>query len=210
MSYQKLESTTSRRWTPHRPELVGMMAAEIGALAANLLLQRADLMLAAGVLTKAMNEGHLVWWFGNGGSAAQADHFAAELAGRFQMERKPLGSVALGGSVATTTAIANDYGYEQVFSRPIEGCGRVGDVAVGLSTSGRSASVLAALVAANKVGMTTVLMTGPVEFGGADYPADVVLACPGVGKARAIQEQHLQMGHLLCEAVEQLLFGKRD
>lgn len=209
MSSKQPVPTTSGLWTPHRPELVGVPYPEIGYLAREMCNNRQDLMMAAGMLAKAANEGHMIWWFGNGGSAAQADHFAAELVGRYRLERNAVGSMALCVSPAAMTAIANDYGYTQVFARQIAGCGRVGDVAVGLSTSGKSENVVYGLQAAAAAGLGTVLLTGVVDVGSNQYPAEVVVACPGCGSAAAIQEQHLAVGHLLCGVVEQLLFGKR-
>lgn len=202
--------TMNGHWKPLRPEWVGMPYGEIGYFARDMVGGRPELMQAAGMLVKAANEGHTSWWFGNGGSAAQADHLAAELVGRYRLDRAPLAAVSLCGSAAAMTAIANDYGYEHVYGRQLAGCGRAGDVAIGLSTSGKSENVLMGLRIAGVNGMGTILLTGAVDMATLPrYPAEVVIPCPGLGTSWAIQEQHLAIGHLLCGVVEQLLFGKR-
>ena len=137
--------------------------------------------------------------FGNGGSAADAQHLAAELVGRFEMERRPLAAIALTPDSSIVTAIANDYGFEQVFSRQVEALGRQGDVAFGISTSGRSRNVEAALQAAKTQGMITVALTGR-DGGKMGADADVHLNVSEASTAR-IQEVHRTILHAICSLV---------
>src|SRR4051812_1879623 len=143
--------------------------------------------------------------FGNGGSAADAQHIAAEFVGRFQLERDPLPALALSVNTSALTAIANDYGYEDVFARQLRGLGAPGDVALGISTSGRSANVNGALSAARAMGMATIGLTGG---GGGDMPSlcDHCIVVPADDTPR-IQEGHILVAHVLCELVESALFA---
>jgi D-sedoheptulose 7-phosphate isomerase len=145
-----------------------------------------------------------VFFFGNGGSSADAGHLAAELLGHYRIERAPLRSVALADNTAAMTAIANDYGYEDAFARQLAGLGRPGDVAIGLSTSGRSANVVRAFEVARLAGITTVAFTG-AGGGLLAGVADHLIAIPSIDTAR-IQECHVLLGHTVCEAVEAALF----
>jgi D-sedoheptulose 7-phosphate isomerase len=142
---------------------------------------------------------------GNGGSAADAQHLAAEFVGRYLAERRPLPALALHANPSTLTAIGNDYGYEQSFARPLEAFARAGDVLVGLTTSGNSKNVLEAFRRARELGVTSIGLTG--EGGGqlAEL-ADILLDVPSRETPR-IQECHILIGHCLCQAVEQALFG---
>ncbi|MGE5345811.1 MAG: SIS domain-containing protein [Acidithiobacillales bacterium] len=158
---------------------------------------------AAALVTDAALAGRTTLVFGNGGSATQAQHFAAELVVRFKDDRRALPGLALSADVSVLTASANDYGYETVFARQVEALGRPGDVAVGLSTSGRSPNVLAALSAARKRGLATILMTG--ETGRAEAERwDVGLVVPSAETAH-VQEIHLAALHLICRHVEDAL-----
>ena len=143
--------------------------------------------------------------FGNGGSAADAQHLAAELVGRFAFDRPALPAVALTTDTSALTAIANDFGFERVFARQIEALGRIGDVALAISTSGTSANVLAGIDAAHRRGVRSLAITGR-----ADSPlarrVDVAIVA-GDGPAARVQEAHLVVEHALCEAVETLFFG---
>ena len=145
-----------------------------------------------------------VYWCGNGGSAADAQHLAAELTGRFYYDRPPLRSEALHVNTSFLTAVANDYGFEHVYSRLVRAQVRRGDVVIGLSTSGNSDNVVRALAAARDLGATTVGMTGD---GGGDLAehCDVLVAVPSTDTPR-IQEVHLALGHCVCELVEAALF----
>jgi D-sedoheptulose 7-phosphate isomerase len=154
-------------------------------------------------IAEAIRDGGKVLLCGNGGSAAEADHLAAELIGRFCLERNPYPAVSLASNVAALTAIANDYDYADVYARAVTGLGSSGDVVMGFSTSGRSANVIAALNAGRDGGMVTVALTGP-----AGSPmhavADHVLCVPGE-RTSGIQEGHLLLGHVIFERVEQEL-----
>ena len=159
---------------------------------------------AAEILVNAYRTDRKVIFFGNGGSAADAQHLAAEMEGRFGFDRRPLPALALHANVSTLTAIANDYSYEQVFSRLLTAHARPGDVAVAITTSGASKNVLAAARLKQELGIKLVALTG--ENGAALAPfADVVIAVPSRDTAR-IQEAHILIGHILCEFVERSLF----
>jgi D-sedoheptulose 7-phosphate isomerase len=158
---------------------------------------------AADAVTASLRAGGKLVLFGNGGSAADAMHLAAEFLGRFLLERRPLPALALADNHSAVTAIGNDFGYDEVFSRQIQGLGRPGDVAWGLSTSGGSANVAAGLAAARGIGLTTVAMTGG-EPGIVGEAADIIISVPSRATPR-IQEAHLLLGHIVCEAVEQAI-----
>lgn len=143
--------------------------------------------------------------FGNGGSAADAQHLAGELIGRYRLDRRPLPAIALSTDPSVTTCIANDYGYEDVFARQVDALAVPGDVVVAFSTSGRSANVVAGLQAARAAGATTVLFTGS-DGGPAASHADVVLAVPSTTTAR-IQEMHVLLLHLLSEGIDSWATG---
>jgi D-sedoheptulose 7-phosphate isomerase len=151
-------------------------------------------------MTRAIVAGKKVLWCGNGGSAADSQHLAAELMGRFQRERCAFPSIALTTDTSILTAIGNDYGYERVFQRQVEALCTRGDVLVGISTSGSSKNVYAALQTARQIGAFTVAFTGQ---GGGEIAAiaDVALCIPSKVTAR-IQEGHILCGHMLCDWVE--------
>ena len=151
-------------------------------------------------ITDCLLRGNKVLWCGNGGSAAEAQHFAAELVGRFRRDRSALASIALTTDTSVLTAVANDSGYDEVFARQVEALCAAGDVVVGISTSGGSQNVYAALERARERGAFTIAMTG--EHGGRLAAlADVSLRVPAQDTAR-IQEAHTLLGHVLCEWVE--------
>lgn len=158
---------------------------------------------AAGAIVSALRDGHPVLVCGNGGSAADAQHIAAELVGRFLLERRGLPVICLADNAPVITAWANDYAYETVFARQVEAFGRKGSVLVGLSTSGNSGNVVAAFEAARSLGMTTIALTG--QGGGRLAPlAHHLLAVPS-GHTPLIQQVHICLYHYLCEAVEREL-----
>lgn len=161
---------------------------------------------AADRCADALRADGAVLWCGNGGSAADAQHLAAELTGRFYYDRDPLRSEALHVNTSYLTAVGNDYGYEQVYSRLVRAQVRRGDVVIGLSTSGNSANVVGALAAARELGAITVGFTG--EGGGemADH-CDLLADVPSTDTPR-IQEVHMVLGHSLCEIVEATLFPR--
>jgi D-sedoheptulose 7-phosphate isomerase len=157
-----------------------------------------------GVLIEALREGAKLLCFGNGGSAADAQHFASELAGRFLRERAALPALALTANSSDLTAIGNDYGFERIFERLIEAHGRPGDLAVAFSTSGNSANVINAVVEARKRGLRTLALTGRSGGKLADL-ADFAIRVPSDETPR-IQELHITICHILCELVDAGLF----
>jgi D-sedoheptulose 7-phosphate isomerase len=161
---------------------------------------------AAEAITAALRDGRKLLVFGNGGSAADAVHIAAELVGRYLIERRPLPAVALVANPSTVTAIGNDYGFEQVFARQVRALGVEGDVALGLTTSGTSPNVVAALDAARELGMTGVAMTG-ADPRAAGVAAELTIAIPSDETPR-VQEGHMLAAHILCEWVEAELAGE--
>jgi D-sedoheptulose 7-phosphate isomerase len=159
---------------------------------------------AGGLLIEALRGGAKVLCFGNGGSAADAQHFASELTGRFHRERRPLPALALTANASDLTAIANDYGFERVFERLIEAHGRSADVALAISTSGNSANVNAGVIEARKRGLRTIALTGKTGGKLADL-AELVIHVPSDETPR-IQESHTAICHVLCEMVDSVLF----
>jgi D-sedoheptulose 7-phosphate isomerase len=158
---------------------------------------------AADALIAAYRAGHKVLFFGNGGSAADAQHLAAEFLGRYLREREPLAALALHANSSALTAIGNDYGYDHVFSRQLKALAVRGDVAVGISTSGNSANVVEAMACARSLGLVTIALTGS-SGGRLRSLADILIAVPSEETPR-IQECHILAGHALCDAVEQAL-----
>jgi D-sedoheptulose 7-phosphate isomerase len=159
-----------------------------------------SLIKAADALTGAYLSGHKALFFGNGGSAADAQHLAAEFLGRYLRERDPLPAVALNTNSSAVTAIGNDYGYEHTFSRQLRALAVRGDVAVGISTSGNSPNVVEALICARSLGLFTIGLTG-AKGGKMRDVVDVLIAAPSDETPR-IQECHILAGHALCDAVE--------
>lgn len=160
----------------------------------------------AAAMTEAFKAGKKVLFCGNGGSAADAQHLAAEFSGRFYYDRPPLYSEALHVNSSYVTAVGNDYSYDVIYSRMIEAMGKEGDVLVGISTSGNSPNVVKALEAANKLGMITVGMTG--ETGGKmKEVSNFLINIPSKDTPR-IQECHILLGHILCQLVEENVFPK--
>ncbi len=154
----------------------------------------------AGDLAHTLATGGKILWCGNGGSAGDSQHLAAEIVGRFRRERKGLASIALTTDTSILTAVANDYGYDAVFARQVEALGQPGDLIVGISTSGNSRNVVAALETARKLNMKTVGFTG--EGGGRMATlSDHLFAVPSRDTAR-IQEAHILVGHMLCDWIE--------
>jgi D-sedoheptulose 7-phosphate isomerase len=175
-------------------------------LLAEVASQSADGVEAlAARMAEVFRAGGRVLACGNGGSAADAQHVVCELSGRFYLDRPPLDAVALTTNPSVVTAIANDYGYDEVFARQVRAHGRRGDVLLLFTTSGRSASVARARDAATEIGLLTVAFTGA---GGEAFAAtcDVGFAVPATDTPR-IQEAHIALGHALCQCTEALLFG---
>jgi D-sedoheptulose 7-phosphate isomerase len=173
------------------------------------LLEHSDAIAAtadaAARVVGSLRAGGKVMFFGNGGSASDAGHLAAELLGRFTLQRRSLAAACLSDHTAATTAIGNDYGFDEVFSRQVAGLGRPGDVAVGLSTSGNSANVVRGLEAARDCGLVTIALTGA---GGGKLAGmvDVCIRVPSEDTPR-VQELCMLLGHTLCELVEVELTG---
>lgn len=164
----------------------------------------AAIIRAVDAVVTALRQGRKVLAFGNGGSAADAQHFVAELVGRYEAERRAWPALALSTDTSVLTAVGNDYGFDRVFARQVEAHGQAGDVALGITTSGRSPNVLRGLETANARGLVTIALTG--RGGEAGQTAAIHL---GVDEDRAsrIQEVHITMLHILCELVEEELNG---
>jgi len=164
----------------------------------------APLAQAAELIARALQAGGKLLICGNGGSAADAQHYATELVARlYQRERPAMAAIALTTDTSALTALANDYGFERVFSRQVEALGRPGDVLLGLSTSGNSANVLTAMAEAKKRGMQVVVFVG--QGGQMAAQADVALCVPSANTMR-VQEIHLALGHVLCKLVEETVY----
>ena len=161
----------------------------------------------AALLVKTYRAGNKTLWAGNGGSAADAQHMAAELVNKFRLNRSGLPALALTVDSSILTAIGNDYGYEEVFYRQLIACGSAGDVFVGLSTSGNSANLVRALEACREKGIVSVALVGGEACRMDAY--DYVIHIPSTDTPR-IQECHTLVGHILCDAVESDVFGRKD
>ena len=161
------------------------------------------LIRAADMLTTCLAAGGKVLIFGNGGSAADAQHLAAEFINRYQVERPPLAAIALTTDTSVLTSIGNDYDFDDIFLKQIRALGKKGDIAWGLSTSGNSPNVVKAVKAAQKIGMSTIGMTG--RGGELGKCAEIVFAVDSDTTAR-VQETHITLGHILCELVERKLY----
>ena len=172
------------------------------------ILQNPELLVTIenviNVITDAFKNGNRVYFCGNGGSAADAQHLAAEFSGRFYTDRKALPAEALHCNTSYLTAVANDYGYDVVYSRMIEGIGETGDVLVGLSTSGNSVNILKAFEAAKEKGITTIAFTGSTG-GQMKSVSDHLINIPSADTPR-IQESHIMLGHIICQLVEEKIF----
>jgi D-sedoheptulose 7-phosphate isomerase len=163
---------------------------------------------AAEMLAEVFKAGGRVLIFGNGGSAADAQHLAAEFVNRFQVERPPLAALALTTDTSILTAVANDYDFREVFAKQVRALGRPGDLAWGISTSGRSANVVAALEAARELGLKTLALSGGGDGGPVAATAESALIVPSRNTPR-IQEVHITLGHVLCDLVDYLLFPEK-
>jgi D-sedoheptulose 7-phosphate isomerase len=160
------------------------------------------------LLVDALDHGSKVLLFGNGGSAGDAQHIAAEFVGRFAFDRPALPALALSVNTSCVTAVGNDYGFDLVFSRQIEALGRAGDVAVGISTSGNSPNVRCGLSVAHKMGLHTVALTGQAGGGKLGDVVDYCICVPSSETPR-IQECHILIGHIIAELVEQTMFQEQ-
>lgn len=190
---ERLEGELQRRHHDLEDALVGLER-EAGVL-----------VRVAALIVASLRAGGKVLIAGNGGSAAEAQHFAAELVGRFRRERAPYAALALTTDSATVTAVSNDYGFHAVFARQVEGLGRAGDVLLAFSTSGESENLLAAAESARRAGLVTVAVTGgrPSRL---ERLADLTVRVPG-RDTPVVQEVHMIVTHLLCDLVETELAG---
>jgi len=157
------------------------------------------------LIAQAFRDGHKVILFGNGGSATDASHIAAEFVNRFLIDRPPLPAIALNTDTAVLTSISNDFGYDQIFSKQLSALGHEGDVVIGISTSGNSPNIVKALDVAKKKGMKTVVLTGGTG-GKLINVADYTFVVPSKHTPH-IQETHITLGHILCQQVDEVLFG---
>ncbi len=162
---------------------------------------------AADMITDSLKGGGKIHFCGNGGSAADAQHLAAELSGRFYYDRPPLNAEALHCNSSYLTAVGNDYGYEHIFARLMRGTGHKGDVLVGISTSGNSKNILYAYDVCKELGISIISMTGATG-GKMKEASDLLLNVPSTDTPR-IQESHIMIGHIICELVESAIFPKK-
>jgi D-sedoheptulose 7-phosphate isomerase len=190
--------------TPTRAAIEELFQASARARDVFLAEGVAALESAVEVVAKALSAGRKILLFGNGGSAADAQHLAAEFVGRFLNERRPLPAIALTTDTSALTAIANDYGYEHVFARQVRALAAAGDVAIAISTSGRSPSVLRAVEAARERGVATIGLSGG-EGGALAGMVDVSLRVSASTHSARIQETHILIGHVICELVDRRL-----
>ncbi len=188
------------RWQEAVAESVSLkqrFAAEAGEL----------VVAAARRLAEVLENGGKILLFGNGGSAADAQHLAAELVNRFQVERPPLAAAALTTDTSILTAVANDDDFREIFAKQVRALGRPGDLAIGLSTSGNSPNVVAGLKAARGLGLATLALSGR-EGGPVAAAADLALVVPSRNTPR-IQEVHITIGHVLCDLVDFILYPEK-
>ena len=163
--------------------------------------------MAAKIIEKSLRNGGKIHFCGNGGSAADAQHLAAELSGRFYFDRPPLNAEALHCNTSYITAVGNDYGYEHIFARLLRGTGKKGDVLVGISTSGNSRNILEAYKVCQEMGIEIISMTGATGGKMKDY-GGLLLNVPSNDTPR-IQECHIMIGHIICELVESAMFKRQ-
>lgn len=165
--------------------------------------QIAAIEALAKMMISTVKAGGKILVFGNGGSASDSLHIVAELVGRFRKERKSIPAIALSANISLITALGNDYGFEYIFERQIEGLGKKGDMALGISTSGKSKNVIRGIKKASEMNMKTAVLTGKSE-GELSHIADVSVKVPSDNTPR-IQEAHITIGHIVCEIVEDAL-----
>jgi D-sedoheptulose 7-phosphate isomerase len=185
-----------------REQISASIAVKKGVLADEKLIEQVEKLAASCV--QCLQSGGKIIFAGNGGSFADAQHLSAEFISRFMFDRAPLASLVLGANNSAISAIGNDYGYEQVFARELEGVARSGDVFIPITTSGNSRNILVAVEQARKQGLITVAFTG--EGGGKLAPLCDCLCVPSLETAR-IQECHIMIGHILCGLVEAAIFS---
>lgn len=179
---------------------------EASRVVAGCVSQLPKIAVAARTLINSIAQGGCIYWCGNGGSAADAQHLAAELVGRYRINRPPLRSIALTTDSSIVTALGNDYGFETVFSRQLEGLARPGDVLVAISTSGNSVNVLRAIETANAMGVHTIALLGDVPESLIALASHQQILVPSRSTAH-IQTAHITVGQMLCGAIEESAFS---
>jgi D-sedoheptulose 7-phosphate isomerase len=162
-----------------------------------------SIKIASNQITQTINNGGTLFWCGNGGSAADSQHLAAEFVGRFKKDRKALRSIALTTDTSVLTCVSNDYSFDDIFARQLEALARNGDILVSISTSGNSENILRSLISAKKLGVKTIALLGK-DGGQAKALADMSIIIPSDSTAR-IQEAHILIGHILCDLIEREL-----
>lgn len=182
--------------------------AELSNQLLKLRAQSETVVKIANMCIEAIKNGHKVIWCGNGGSAAQSQHLAAELVGRYKINRPAMNSISLTVDTSNITAIGNDYGYDVVFSRQLQGIGESGDILIGLSTSGNSKNVVLAFEMAKEKEIKTVALVG-AKGGTMRDMADIALCVPADTSAH-IQEMHITIGHLICDLIEKEFYGVKE
>lgn len=182
-------------------ELLSIKASTLSSLLENLISSHGkDFSESATVFCNALKQGNTIFWCGNGGSAAESSHLAVELIGRFKNNRRPLPSVSLNSDASAITCIANDFGYDEIFARQLEGLAKPGDVLVVLSTSGKSENILRVLRKANELGVTSIALLGKGGGPAANLASHAIII--ESSETARIQEMHLLMGHTFCEFAE--------
>lgn len=182
-----------------------LFADSIAAKRAFLRASSKDLQRAIEMIAAALRGGHKLLLFGNGGSAADAQHLAAEFVNRFKIERPPLPAIALTTDTSALTSIANDYSYREVFAKQVAALARPGDVAIAISTSGNAPNVLRAVATCRRLDVRTIALTGG-HGGQLARQADLVLCVSATTETARIQETHILIGHVICELVDQQLY----
>ena len=186
-----------------RKKITGLISGNISVSEGLLRDQVPAIESLAAAMLRAIKKGGKILIFGNGGSASDSIHIAAELVGRFRREREALAAIALPANISSLTALGNDYGFERIFERQVEALGKKGDVALGISTSGRSENVVRGVLKASRLKMKTAVLTGR-KTGRLSRIADISVRVPSDNTAR-IQEAHSLVGHIVCEIIEDAL-----
>lgn len=196
----------NQNWNTPIEELIDTsVESAVKTFSTTLAQARREIELAASWMIQALDSGNKIIFFGNGGSAADSQHLAAELVNRFRLDRRPLPGLALTTDSSILTSISNDFGYDQIFSKQLEALCNKGDVAVGISTSGFSENVILGIKTASDKNAKTIALTGK-NGGPVAESADLTIKAASSDTPR-IQEVHIFIGHLLCDIVEKELFG---